>query len=50
MIEHLTWEFDGRCPKCGTEELEGDEDEGYECKECGHKFIVDVDLNEAILY
>lgn len=48
-MDEYTWEFDGRCPKCGSEEIIGDEDIGYEC-ECGYKFIVVVDLDEAILY
>ena len=49
MMDKYTWEFDGRCPHCGSEELDGDEDVGYKC-ECGYEFIVVVDLKEAILY
>ncbi len=50
MIQKITWEFDGRCPKCGSENLYGDEDFGFECVECEHEFIVEIDISDAIFY
>lgn len=48
-METLTYEFDGRCPECGSEELVGDMDTYFEC-ECGHAFRVIIDLDDALFY
>lgn len=50
MVNEISWEFDGRCPKCGSEDLIGNEDDGYECVECKYEFIVVIDLGDALGY
>lgn len=48
-MDDITWQFEGRCPECGSEELVGDMDTYFEC-ECGYAFRVIIDTAEAFAY
>jgi uncharacterized Zn finger protein len=51
-MDKVTWEFDGRCPKCGSEELTeiiDYETTIIEC-ECGYSFMPVISIDDALFY
>ena len=56
-MKTITWEFEGRCIECGSEELVIDViDDGVTtveitvCEECGERFIVALSTDDAFYY
>lgn len=52
-MDRVTWEFDGRCLDCGSEELTEILDDTIiitKCENCGKQFIVEININDAIYY